>query len=384
MCVLREIDDLKKNQNSEIGQKARKAAVTIAKNMNISNIEFTLEDPKGVSADDQLLQLTKEYNGVLVTNDISLKVRAKVLGIDTEGYSFISDYVGVYYLNISEMNREVYNSILAELCETGTFECEDHAFSYNEYLIIPPPDYDASLGKVSIYKFNGTNFEPVKFKTLESNWTDDNSGVIKPRNPEQICLIDAILNEDNKILYVGGTFGTGKTYCTHHYAINQLEKEKIKKIIYVPNNSYTQNTMDLGALPGDMIEKIQPLIGPLIDIVGIITVLEWIKEEKLEIVPMAYIRGRNFTDSIVIVSEAENLTEEHIKLLVGRCGEGTRIFFDGDIHQADSAIFKDRNGLQLLLELHKSPELSRIFSTIQLVTIERSMVAAAADYLDKL
>jgi PhoH-like ATPase len=90
--------------------------------------------------------------------------------------------------------------------------------------------------------------------------------------------------------------------------------------------------MDLGALPGDMIEKIQPLIGPLIDIVGIITVLEWIKEEKLEIVPMAYIRGRNFTDSIVIVSEAENLTEEHIKLLVGRCGEGTRIFFDGDIH----------------------------------------------------
>jgi PhoH-like ATPase len=112
--------------------------------------------------------------------------------------------------------------------------------------------------------------------------------------------------------------------------------------------------------------------------------LNWIREEKLEIVPMAYIRGRNFTNSIVIVSEAENLTEEHIKLLVGRCGEGTRIFFDGDIHQADSAIFKDRNGLQLLLELHKSPELSRIFSTVQLVTIERSIVAAAADYLDKI
>jgi hypothetical protein len=82
------------------------------------------------------------------------------------------------------MSREVYNSILAELCETGTFECEDHAFSYNEYLIIPPPDYDASLGKVSIFKFNGDKFEPVKFKTLESNWTDDNSGIIKPRNPE--------------------------------------------------------------------------------------------------------------------------------------------------------------------------------------------------------
>lgn len=384
MCVLREIDDLKKNQNSEVGQKARKAAVTIAKNMDINNIEFIIEDPKNISADDQLLHYTQERNGVLVTNDVSLKVRAKILGIDTEGYSFDGNYTGVYYLDISTMSREVYDSALAELNETGQFECEDHTFSYNEYLIVAPPDYDASLGKVSIFRFNGITFDPVKFKTIESQWTDDSSGKIKPRNPEQICLIDAILNEENKILYVGGTFGTGKTYCTHHYAINQLEKERIKKIVYVPNNSYTQNTMDLGALPGDMIEKVQPVIGPLIDIVGIDNVLNWIREEKLEIVPMAYIRGRNFTNSIVIVSEAENLTEEHIKLLVGRCGENTRIFFDGDIHQADSAIFKDRNGLQLLLELHKSPELSKIFSTVQLVRIERSIVAAAADYLDKI
>ena len=105
------------------------------------------------------------------------------------------------------------------------------------------------------------------------------------------------------------------------------------------------------------------------------------QSEKLEIVPVAYIRGRNFDDSIVLVSEAENLTEEHIKLLLARCGNNTRIFFDGDIHQADSAIFKDRNGLKLLLNLHDSP-FAEMFATTQLVRIERSVVAATADYLD--
>ena len=139
--------------------------------------------------------------------------------------------------------------------------------------------------------------------------------------------------------------------------------------------------MELGALPGDLMEKILPSIGPLVDIVGIDTITRWMQSEKLEIVPVAYIRGRNFDDSIVLVSEAENLTEEHIKLLLARCGNNTRIFFDGDIHQADSAIFKDRNGLKLLLNLHDSP-FAEMFATTQLVRIERSVVAATADYLD--
>lgn len=133
----------------------------------------------------------------------------------------------------------------------------------------------------------------------------------------------------------------------------------------------------------DLMDKIIPLIGPLIDLVGIDQIQRWISEEKLEIVPVAYIRGRSFNDSILLVSEAENLTEEHVKLLLARCGENTRIFFDGDIKQADSAIFKDRNGLKLLLNLHKSP-FAKNFSTVQLTKIERSEVAATADFLDSI
>lgn len=375
MCVLREIDDLKKNPNHETAQKARKAAVYISKNMDF--IEFIPYDSSD-KADDQLLEITKERNGILITNDVSLKVRAKVKGIETEGYSWDEDYCGIVYLNVSELTDDEYDNILADLWENGHYEPDDYTFSTNEYLIVPPPHEDATFGEVSIFKFNGTKFQKVIGKEIENGWC----GKIFPRNPEQYCLVDALLDDNIKIIYAGGHFGTGKTFLTHNYAIRELEREKINKIIYVPNNSYTQNTMDLGALPGDLMEKILPSIGPLVDLVGIDQINRWIQEEKLEVVPVAYIRGRNFDKSIVLVSEAENLTEEHIKLLLARCGKDTKIFFDGDIHQADSAIFKDRNGLKLLLNLHNSPVFSRMFATTQLIRIERSIVAAAADYLD--
>lgn len=382
MCVLREIDGLKLHSNPEIAKKARKAAVSISKNLD--DIEFVIEDPKGESADDQLLRITKEKEGCLVTNDVALKVRASALGIDNEGYSWKEEYHGIYYVDITNMKPEIYNSILADLYENGVYETEDYDFSCNEYLIIPPTTEDVTLKDWNIFRYNGEKFIPVTIRGFDSDYTDDGKRYIMPRNPEQVCLIDSLLNKNNKILYASGTFGVGKSFCTHHFAINQLQNGDIAKIVYIPNNSYTQDTLDLGALPGELFEKVQPVIGPLIDIVGIDEIKRWLDEDQLEIVPVNYIRGRNFTNAIIIVSEAENLTEEHIKLLIGRCGDNTRIFFDGDIPQADSAIFKDRNGLKLLLQLHNSDIYSRIFSTVHLVTIERSIVAAAADYLDKL
>lgn len=374
--VLMEIDGLKLNKSAEVAQKARKAAVYIAKNM--VNIEWDMTQDFKNDPDGVILEIAKKRDATIITNDVSFKVRAEIEGAKVEGYSWKDDYTGIVYMNVSDydMPFETYNEISEDLLTNGYYDPEDYQFSINEYLIVPPYDNDATYGKSSVYKFDGGRFHKVPFRGITNQWL----GEIYPRNDEQICLIDALLN-DVPIIYAGGKYGTGKTFLTHNYAIGELEKEHIKKIIYVPNNSYTQNTMDLGALPGDLMEKILPSIGPLVDLVGIDQINRWISEEKLEVVPVAYIRGRNFDDSIVLVSEAENLTEEHIKLLLARCGNNTKIFFDGDIHQADSAIFKDRNGLKLLLNLHNSPFANK-FSTVQLVRIERSEVAATADYLD--
>ena len=93
-------------------------------------------------------------------------------------------------------------------------------------------------------------------------------------------------------------------------------------------------------------------------------------------------RGRSFANCIIIVNEAQNLTEDHVKLLIARCGDGTRIFFDGDIKQADSHVFRNKNGLKLLSKLKNSPIFSKIFGTVRLVNIERSLTAQASAYLD--
>lgn len=381
ICVLKEIDGLKVHKNPETAHKARKAAVYISKNTD--NIEFFDDtDMYEDTVDEKLITITKEYGGILVTNDVALKVICNIKGVQTEGYSWQGDYTGAIRLDVANMSIDDYSAMLTEIME-GDIEnsvyLSDYDFYENEYLIVPPPCDDASLGSQSIFRYDGIHFVPVKIREIKNRWIEK----ITPRNPEQICLVDMLLNK-TPIVYAGGKFGTGKSYLTYNYTIGELEADRIKKIVYIPNNAYTRDSMEIGALPGDVMDKITPSIGPLIDLVGIDQVNRWISEEKLEIVPLAYIRGRSFDDSIIIVSEAENLTEDHIKLLLGRCGKDTRIFFDGDIKQADSAIFKDRNGLKLLLNLHQNPVFAKLFGTIQLNRIERSIVAAAADYLDSI
>lgn len=136
-------------------------------------------------------------------------------------------------------------------------------------------------------------------------------------------------------------------------------------------------------MPGELLEKTVNQLGPLVDLVGIDKIQSMLNREQLEIVPVSFIRGRSFANSIVIVNEAQNLTLDHVKLLIGRCGENSRIFFDGDRLQADSDIFRNRSGLKSLLSLRKSEKFSKIFSTVKLLATERSLTAQAADYLSE-
>lgn len=377
LVVLKEIDGLKMNINPETSRKARKAAVFVAKNMDNIIWDFTVE---GSSVDNILLDIVaKDCDSILVTNDVSLKVIAKAKGIPVEGYSWKDDYTGVLYVDPETMDVDKYNEILSKLINTGEYDKENYKFSPGEYLIVPPYCTD-DRSKSTIFKYNNKGFfEQISLRpSIKNHWID----TIRPRNDEQICLFD-LLNSDVPVVYAGGGYGTGKSFITHNYAIGELEAQRIKKIVYVPNNAYAQDSMELGFLPGDSFEKLIPSIGPLIDQVGIDQINRWIANEELEIVPLAFMRGRSFNDAIILVSEAENLTESHIKLLISRCGENTRIFFDGDIDQADSAIFKDRNGLKLLLNLHKT-EMANLFGTVFLTKIERSKTAELANTLDEL
>lgn len=133
-----------------------------------------------------------------------------------------------------------------------------------------------------------------------------------------------------------------------------------------------------------MIDKVAGQIGPLIDLVGIDHINQMIALEQLEVVPMAMMRGRSFNNSLIIVNEAQNLTEDHIKLLLGRVGENSRILFDYDYKQSDSNLFRNKSGVKMLLNLSESPVYSKMFAAVKLNTTVRSKTACAADYLDNL
>ena len=105
-----------------------------------------------------------------------------------------------------------------------------------------------------------------------------------------------------------------------------------------------------------------------------------ISRGHIELEALNYIRGRSYKNSIIYCSEAENMTKEHIQLLIGRLGEGSQLWLNGDYkHQTDELIFETNNGLRECIEKLKGQEM---FGCVDLVKTERSPVACLADLLD--
>lgn len=370
--VLRELDGLKMNPNQEIAFQARRAAVLISKAYDKFIFNDDLEE-SNMKVDDKLLELTRKLNGVLITNDVYLKVKAKIKGIETKGYGGIEEYTGVYYWNV-DVDENLYNKGV-ELVLTTRRPLDFMDLKENQYLIIKSTNGD-DLG---IYQHRNGFLREIERKPIKNKWIDK----ITPKNLEQECLFDLLRQEDITVIYASGCQGVGKSFILNNFALQQLEKGTIKKIVYVPNNAYVEHSLEVGILPGDSFNKMTPMIGPLIDLIGIDAVTRMLEEETLEIVPLAFMRGRNFDDSIVIVNEAQNLNANHIKLLIGRIGHNSRIFMDGSLTQIDSELFKNTNGLKQLLKLSNTPY-SNYFGTVKMNKVERSKTAQIADYLDQI
>lgn len=390
--VLKELDGLKMHNNFDVQYKARRAAVIISHNMDKLTWDDSLEKERYDSVDDKLIQIAKNRNAILVTNDVYLKVKAITKNVQTKAYGKTEAYSGIKEVLITPTDDDQYQMI-ERIVETGEIPEELGKIYENQYVLFKDltlpftnkhGETDYSIYDSFVCRGGYLHRLPEDYELrIKNEWCYKPEKGIGPRNPEQKCLFDILNNRDITIVYSGGKFGTGKSFVLNNFALQELEKGRIKKIVYVPNNAYTENTIDIGALPGELLDKVAGQIGPLVDLVGIDKVQDMIMHNQLEVVNMGSIRGRSFQDSIIVVNEAQNLTEDHVKLLIGRVGEGSRIFFDGDLKQADSAVFRNRNGLKLLLNLRKSPIYSKIFATVQMKLTERSLTAQAASYLDE-
>ena len=248
-----------------------------------------------------------------------------------------------------------------------TFGCLE-----NEYLIARYEKEEV----IDLFKCKDGRLAQVPYKAIESKF----AGKIKPRNIQQKLGIDMLYDTDITIKILTGKFGTGKDLLMSSAAIDLIEKGYFDKLVYVRNNIEVKNSKPIGHLPGSSNEKLLPFAMCLADHVGGVDGLSYMIEKGVvEVVHLGFIRGRDIKNSIILCSEAENLTKEHIQLLIGRVGEGSSLWINGDFKQTDLAIFERNNGLMIAIDRLKGHPR---FGYVKLLKTERSETAAMADLLD--
>lgn len=242
----------------------------------------------------------------------------------------------------------------------------------NQYWVV----YNTKGEVVDKRVFRKEKLERLIYPSLKSHYT----GEVKPRNIQQHLLFDMYNNEDLTIKLATGRFGSGKTFSMVTAAMSALESGKFEKIVWVRNNVDVKDTVPLGALPGDEYAKLLPFVMPLADHCGGIDGIQRLLEKgQLEIVHLGFLRGRDIRNSIIMCTEAENLTKEHIQLIIGRVGEGSVLYMDADLKQRDKATFEKSGGLEKMVDSLKG---NNLFGYVHLVKSERSETARLADLMD--
>lgn len=383
--TLEEIENIKSSglKDGEVKYKARKCSHlldehygeydVISYSPTIKNIinEHNLSE----TPDNIILATAFHYNSevspiLVCTDDLNCKfISRSIFGLTTKGVNEIN-----LVKNIDEYKG--YKDITLSDDEMSYFYCHVNENIYdcllNEYLIIRKSD-----GEIVDYrKWNGEEYSALSYKQINSKFT----GKVKPRNPQQVLTFDMLQDKDETIKVISGCFGSGKDYLMIANALKLIDEGKFDKLIYVRNAVGVKDANEVGFLPGSKLEKLLPFAMPLADHLGGETGLEMqMMAGTIEIEHLGYIRGRDIKNAIIYCSEAENLTKEHVQLLIGRVGEGSSLWMNGDFKQTDSALFRNNNGLMSAVQKlagHKR------FGYVQLQKTERSDTAAMADLLD--
>ena len=378
---IEELENIKVSQNkdSQIKYQARKVSHLLDEyygeyNVKVVNIEHykVLEEFNLPVSNDNLIiagcyLLNKIEPIEFITNDIACRVIARdIFGLESNGVNTennYEDYTGFKVEMLSDYE-------MADLYQNSTVNIYNCLI--NQYLLIE--DYDGEI--VDKLKWNGEKYVSLSYNPINNDFT----GKIKPKNLEQELAFDMLQDNKTTIKVLAGNYGTGKDFLMISTALQLMKNNKYDKIMWVRNNIEVKNTKPIGFLPEGLNSKLLPFAMVMADHVGGESGLSMLIDSgKVEIQHLGFIRGRDIKNTIIICSEAENMTKEHIQLLIGRVGEGSTLWLNGDYRQVDDKVFESNNGLTTAIEKLKG---NSKFGFVKLLKTERSETSAMADLLD--
>ena len=314
----------------------------------------------------------------LVTKDINLRLKAKAVGMEAQDY--LKDRV----------DDEVMVSLEQEVITVEASSEATQRLAYGQDNSIPWQEVSEKEPRPNqLYKFlfGGETVcgrYDASRKVIGLVRTQSAAG-IRPRNDEQKFALDACLNPKIPLVSLTGGAGTGKTLIALAAALEQADDYDQ---IILSRPTVVLGGQDIGFLPGDQKTKMSPYILPLMDNLEVIKhcykpgskqaqrLDAMVREEKLLISPLAYIRGRSLGKVYFIIDEAQNLTPHEVKTIITRSGEGTKMVFTGDIFQIDQPYLDQwSNGLTHLGEKMRGQAL---FQHVFLRKGERSELSEVA------
>ena len=325
-----------------------------------------------------LTQTAKDSKVILVSKDINLRLKAKALNITAEDFETGKiDRDSTLYTGkqlVENVESDYINKLYKQGNISNTEIIQDKIIANGFYIM--------KNGKSSVLSY----YNPLDdcLERVEKQYVYG----IKPRNAEQTFALHALLNPDIKLVTLQGVAGTGKTLLA---LASALEQHNLYHQIVLARPIVPLSNKDIGYLPGNADEKINPYMQPLFDNLKFIKnqfgqnekkyrkIEEMEDEGKLNISALAFIRGRSLSNVIFIVDEAQNLTPHEVKTIITRAGENTKIIFTGDVFQIDTPYLDEQsNGLSYLIDRLKGNEL---FAHITLEKGERSELANLANEL---
>ncbi|MEI6790381.1 MAG: PhoH family protein [Myxococcaceae bacterium] len=324
-------------------------------------------------------QLAGHEEVVFITKDTNLRIRADAIGIETENFEPERTEVEELYRGYSTL--EVDGDLVDEFYAKSGLSLPDPYYAPNQYLVLKDrnnPSHTA-LGRFNLQE---KMVMPLATVPRTGAWG------IRPKNKEQAFALDLLLDDSIKLVTLSGKAGTGKTLLAIAAGLQKVAEEQAFQRLLVSRPIFPLGR-DIGFLPGNVEEKLNPWMQPIFDNVEYLMGMnnkspgkstrsyrELIDMNIMQIEPLTYIRGRSIASQYMIVDEAQNLTPHEVKTIVSRVGEGTKIILTGDPYQIDHPyVDVTNNGLIHVVNRFKS---ERIAGHVTLDKGERSELAEIA------